>query len=295
MNVPTPTPTQAPCNIVNIAGRTVQLVTEGACEIAPNMVYLDGAYRGTVLGRVFEGEPALSWSFDHHAPGQERFSTSATCQQVLSALLLGADLSTQDIQVSSIDADSVLSLFMVLRPDVVKNHDFAALVREVAQVDANGPAAADPGVEPYKLFSWLRPDRGEAMSTELLLRKVESLVRAYEDKSIYDRAPAPKQDGTAITLTPAGDAIKLKVGKVSFGDVYETGAFGLLMGDKITIGKLPFAPVKPLTSLWPFLTDRFNIGKWGGADTIGGSPFAPTGNLPGQEALLNAIRDWLKN
>ena len=265
----------------------VTLVTEPFTEMAPNSVYLDGAYRG------FAHDPELnSYSFDHHGEGP-RFPLSAACLQTLQGIRLGADLRDKDVFVSSIDADSVLSTMLVLAPHLAVSTKFAELVREVSQVDAGGPAAADPHADGLDIFSWARPERGEELTSAVLMRLVELGFHKLSTGEIYDRSPQYAFECTAVVLNEDGSVKIRSKGECNFTTIYADGNFGFLHGDKITIGKLPFARVPSLATLWPFLTERFGIGAWGGADAIGGSPFKPEGELPGVSAVADGIAAWM--
>jgi hypothetical protein len=267
----------------------IQLLTDPVNEMENNTIYIDGAYRG------YAAKPETnSFSFDHHGEG-ERFPLSATCLQVLNALRLGLRQFLPDIEemrVSSIDADSILSTWLVLNPAAADDPQFANFVREVSQIDANGASAAD-NVEGLSIFGWARPERGVVPSTEILLSLVERVGKEYTEGTLYRRDKLHKFKGTAIGLSPKGEIVFSRDGENNFADIYKSAGFGFLLGDKITIGKLPFSKVPSLKSLWPFLSEQFQIGNWGGADTIGGSPFAPTGAIPSPEELSKAIKEWL--
>jgi len=272
----------------------ILLVTTPVAVMARATVYLDGAFRG------YAAAPEISsWSFDHHGEGA-RFPLMSSCLQLAVALRLGCPVkaTTHRVVVSSIDADSILSVLLLLRPELAADSGFADLLREVSEVDGNGPLAAIPGEPPLGVFSLLRPARGEEASTQTLLRLVEVADRAERDGSLYRRGTLYRHPGVGVGMSEKGvrTPIMSFEGRVSSQDVYghDSGpVISLLVGDKVTVSKLPFAAVPSFATLWPFLTERFQIGAWGGADSIGGSPFKPTGAMPEPLALVDAIRDWL--
>lgn len=113
-------------------------------DLPPNTIALDGA----VTGPAVDAE-RRRFSFDHHA-GCIRLVTSATCQQVLDALLLGLDPSDCAVLINDVDGDTVLAVWLLQHHALCR--DAQALVRlrrlvaGVGATDAHGPAypPADP-------------------------------------------------------------------------------------------------------------------------------------------------------
>jgi hypothetical protein len=114
-------------------------------DLPPDTIALDGAVQGPRVDAA-----ARRFSFDHHA-GCIRLVTSATCQQVLDAIVLGLDPSGMDVLLNDLDGDSVLSVWLL------ENHarwrtaealrSVRPLVACVAAIDAHGPAYPAPHAE----------------------------------------------------------------------------------------------------------------------------------------------------
>ena len=77
-------------------------------EMTSNTVYLDGVVRGPVIKNENR-----SYSFDHHAECVRAF-TLATCQQVALALKLGWDSRGLEVVCNDLDADTVVSVWLLL-------------------------------------------------------------------------------------------------------------------------------------------------------------------------------------
>ena len=106
-------------------------------ELPRRSIALDGAVAGPFL------DPERQrYSFDHHA-GCLRLVTSATCQQVLDAILMGLQPAGHLVFLNDLDADTVLSIWLIehahrwRRPAHRKL--VAPLVANVGAADAHGP------------------------------------------------------------------------------------------------------------------------------------------------------------
>lgn len=265
-----------------------------------NTLYLDGAVRGTVIDL-----PRRSFSFDHHGEGM-RFDRMCTSMQVVGAVLQGLPLDEiTQVVVSSVDADSVLATLSVLHPEVCQNLRFVRLVQDLNRVDAWGPAALVPG-EPLSGFHFvLRQGRGEELSTELLHSKVEKAWEMYNDGTLFEEGVERKLPGRAIALSPTGeilsDITRVEEGEgVSFEEIYAHSGFGVIFGfegpvergvTKVTIGKKPFVAVPDLSQFWAQMSSMEP--GWGGADSIGGSPFKK-GTKFTHDQVMEQLCGWLQ-
>jgi len=140
----------------------------------------------------------------------------------------------------------------------------------------------------------------EIESTELLIAKVTCANKMYLDKTLFVESVEQKTEGVAVALDVTGKIIERISGTVSFSDVYNYSSFGLLFfkqGDKlkVVVGKKPFVKVKSLKSLWTHLSslEKSSEDTWGGADSIGGSPFK-NGTCLSEEEVIQEIKCWLK-
>lgn len=280
----------------------VSLVTSPIAREAmeENTIYLDGAVRGTVIDL-----PRRSFSFDHHGEGM-RFDRMCAALQTVGAVLQGLPLGEiRQVVVSSVDADSVLATLAVLHPEVCQDLRFVRLIQDLNRVDAWGPAALVPG-EPIAGFHFmLHQGRGEELSTELLHSKVELAWSMYNDGSLFKEGVERKLPGRVIALSPSGEILSdiTRVGEdegVSFEEVYAHSGFGVIFGfegpvedgiTKVTIGKKPFVAVPDLSQFWNQMA-TLEPG-WGGADSIGGSPFKK-GTKFSHDEVLEQLRGWLQ-
>lgn len=106
--------------------------------LPPKSIALDGYVQGPAV------DADLSrYSFDHH-DGCLRMVTLATCQQVMTALHLGLDPMGHTIYVNDVDADTVLSVFLLENPDLVHDGFWQRVINVVGAVDSHGPAGLMP-------------------------------------------------------------------------------------------------------------------------------------------------------
>ncbi len=235
-------------------------------EMTSNTVYLDGVVRGPVIKNENR-----SYSFDHHAECVRAF-TLATCQQVALALKLGWDSRGLEVVCNDLDADTVVSVWLLLHPERAQVEQVRNLVEAVGFVDSHGPAI--PGHEVHPLHFALSPRRGVPQTDEMLdgfLALLDKWFETGEVTTTREDRPAP-----AFGLTPDGELKDL--GQVAdFRDVYGAGC-----------------PVGMVCVPGPEGTTAFTIGKtsdfvsydipaflarcnaiepgWGGGSTIGGAP-----------------------
>jgi len=117
-------------------------------QLAGWSVALDGVVQGP--GLDVDGH---RFSFDHHG-SCVRLVTSATCRQVMDAILLGFSPDRYTVYVNDVDADTVLAVALLaypewLEPDVSTAAPVRRLVEVVGGRDAHGPAY--PVAEPWLL------------------------------------------------------------------------------------------------------------------------------------------------
>ena len=267
-------------------------------EMEADSIYLDGAVRGTVIN-----VEKNCFSFDHHGEGT-RFDKTSTAYQVTMAANQGLDFDNMNIYVSSVDCDSVLATMVALNPSTYCNDpEFVQFIQNISRVDNGGFPSLLPGEATYLCFFSLEADsrKGEEETTELLMEKVRMAEKMFIDGSLYNVGEVVKEPGVALTLDHKGEMISSTCNSeegVSFEEVYTSGTWGVLVGKmkedgsrKVTVGKKPFAKVRDLNGLWAHL-NKFEDG-WGGADSIGGSPFQGGTKLPVPD-LLNHIQTWVQ-
>ncbi|MFH2062536.1 MAG: hypothetical protein ABIJ46_00070 [bacterium] len=134
-------------------------------ELPPNSVALDGYCQGPAVdatGRRF--------SFDHHA-GCLRMVTKATCEQVREAICLGLPIDGETVvYVNDIDADTVLSVWLLANPLRAWEKEVEDLVAQIGRTDAHGPIFAAHPLHREITAPWGKD--AEPQSTEMLERFV---------------------------------------------------------------------------------------------------------------------------
>ncbi len=103
-------------------------------ELPPKSIALDGYVQGPAIDAESE-----RFSFDHH-DGCIRLVTSATCRQVLDALLLGLNPEEYTIFVNDVDEDTILSVWLLENRDRINEERVRWLVDRESEVDAHGVA-----------------------------------------------------------------------------------------------------------------------------------------------------------
>lgn len=275
-------------------------------ELNPNSIALDGAVRGTHLDVTTN-----RWSFDHHAAEQHSISTRSTALQVLLALRAGLDVNNiENVLVSSIDADSVIATGLIMKPELINNHNIITLITlHLDTIDSMGPSGALSSSSLSLHFS-LKAGFKEELTTELLLEKVETFFSLVREERLFESSPDRKSPVTLISITPNGRNASFEEGEFGFADLYKTSNIGVLYSpERVTIGaKSSFVTSKNF--LTDGLFDRLNQAEikagaavnedgsisngWGGKDLVGGSPFKGV-TLLSAEQVANIVCDFLRN
>ncbi len=249
-------------------------------DMQPKTIYLDGSCRGfsirTDIGSV---------SFDHHT-GCNRSITYATCTQVLHALLQGMKVEQfEQIIIDDIDADTVMSVWLLQNPEQVSNPNVDKIVRQIGYVDAHFTNGFEMHpLHPHLTLAW------NAEKTEEILNEKLQLVTDY----ILNGAELPPVPNRQARN---GLAYGWKVGQTdgadietssNFQEMYDNGYDLVVMvqplekGNMVTIGKKNEFVMIDFDKLFAKLADLetdFCKGcqvveptkNWGGSSTIGGS------------------------
>lgn len=101
-------------------------------DLPEKSVALDGAVRGPKIDNKRK-----VYSFDHHE-NCIRHISAATCVQILDALLLGFNPSGFNVYINDVDADTLLSVYLLMNPKMAKNKFVQDIVRNVGIIDAHG-------------------------------------------------------------------------------------------------------------------------------------------------------------
>jgi hypothetical protein len=239
-------------------------------EMLPNTIYLDGSCRG------YHWKPEInSLSLDHHADCT-RMITDATCIQVWKHIKLGLDLSSfVQVIIDDIDADTVLSIFLLQNPEQVHLECIKKLVFDIGLVDAHGNSAFDV----HPLHVSINPFYKIARTMELLEECIEK-VHTYLHKGKCEEKPERK-----------GNFVGFKNGKetyvndTTFAKMYReypivVGYVPQEVGTLFTIGKKSdlvsldmIGLFKSLGEIEEKVTDAKELltKNWGGGSSIGGS------------------------
>lgn len=268
-------------------------------DLAPRTIALDGAVRGPALD-----PPRSCYSFDHH-DGCIRLATTATCQQVFDALLLGLDPSGHTVLLNDLDGDSVLAAWLLSRAPALADPDLRepcrALVANVAAVDAHGPAY--PAPRPDLFFGYNRHVVERLRASTLAGYPdgaLAALLEVFEAIDVWLLAGCPSEDATAPTGPPqtlsllerqtwvmvvadSGDV------RLPLRDMYAQGHHRIVVGVPMSSQTYRYTVAKrsdlvggfPLPRIFEALNHAEPLAKppktrgsrrWGGGSTIGGSP-----------------------
>lgn len=273
-------------------------------DLPHNSIALDGAVRGCHLDL-----DTNRWSFDHHDANQPSLSTRSTAAQTLAAITCGLDVSSiENVFVSSIDADSVISTAMILNPELADRTSIIELVLlHLDLLDSLGPAAAmDP--REMAFHSLLRAGWKEELTTQLLLQKVYLFLELVENNKLFDRAEPRREECFLVSISR--EEYSIGFGEYGFKDLYKHSNVGILFNEesgKVTLGaKSSFVTSKHFLNdgLFALLNDA-EVKKgapvdeqgvikdaWGGKDLVGGSPFgSPT--LLTIEEIITIFKEFL--
>ncbi len=267
----------------------------GLDELPAYSIALDGLVQGPRLDL-----DARRLSFDHHG-NCVRLVTSATCRQVLDALLLGLDPAPYTVYVNDVDADTALAVALLAHPGwVTPGAAHAprvwALVEAVGSRDAHGPAypVADPAL--LAEFAARVPlPRGHAPANdpvEALVTCVAAIAELVTDASAMNQASTtPARAGSNFTITHRGTGWVMATSDGDgFNPLYAAGHTRAVLWRR-----LPDSSVAYTIGRRSDLVDRFPVGPpggagtilgalatrepgWGGGTSVGGAPRHPDGS-----------------
>lgn len=259
-------------------------------ELPPNSIALDGAVRGPAMDPVNR-----TYSFDHHE-GCVRHSTSATCVQVMDAILLGLDPTGMNVYINDVDGDTVASLVLLMvRGGHILNR---GLIEAVGKVDAHGPAypvseevrplvdnfyngvleplnrrKRDKSYGTCDLFLLLEEILGNIINPPPLQEEVET--RSYEVTQSEKGYIIAQSDSFIFDLLYREGHTKC----IAYS-VQKDGSYGYTIGKKSEFVDFPVRKIlERLKEIEP---------GWGGGSTIGGAPRNSDGSrsrIPPEELM----------
>lgn len=269
-------------------------------SLTANTIALDGYVQGPAL------DPSnRRFSFDHHA-GCTRLVTKATCEQVREAIILGLPIDNETlVLVNDIDADTVLSAWLLLNPSRVWEDKVEQLVTRIGRTDAHGPIFAAHPLHREITAPWGKD--AEPQSMDMLQRFIDK-VTAYVDGELELKDSVRKDEGKGYGWS-ARTGWKMIETETGFDGFYKQGfVLGFLYQEApndtfmYTVAKAsdlvaaPMGPgsnVRPVTSVEQFEnTILGELGRqeqaknpeqslahtWGGSTSVGGSPRNPDGS-----------------
>jgi hypothetical protein len=270
--------------------------TQALDELPPKSIALDGYVRGPAIDTASQ-----RYSFDHH-DHCIRHVTSATCVQVLDALLVGFDPTGFHVYVNDVDADTVLSVYLLQQPARAQDLKTRTLVDAVGKIDAHGPAYPLPpeiaAVTDEYLEHVLAPERqlrrsgqyGKADLRELL---AECLQRTEEFLAGKLVPASPRKAAPYRILFSKDDMALLEGDREMMGLAYRDGWNKVVAMLPAKEGSHAFTVAKKSEFVdWdvPGVLAALSAVEpgWGGGSTVGGAPR----NADGTRSKLSAEKVW---
>lgn len=252
-------------------------------ESLPNKsIALDGA----VMGPKIDNQNK-KYSFDHHG-NCIRHSTSATCVQVLDAILLGFNPDGFNVYINDVDEDTVLATALLLKPEIVFIEHVQDIVRAMGLIDAHGNAyplkdnlRKEIDILMHKVMHGFYKSKTEKISTNDDLKKLffECIEQFYlmiegEYKNIDITLP---QVEYKIEPKTNSDWTMVHSHAHVFSEMYKQGYDKVVLWFEMRDGSISYTIGKksefidfPVKEILDNLND---VEKgWGGGSTIGGAP-----------------------
>lgn len=245
-----------------------------------NSIYLDGAYRSPFIDMNRK-----IVSFDHHE-GCIRAFTLATCQQVRNNLELGFPVHLFDrIIINDIDADTVLSTWLLCNPHRVNEPKVVEMTDRIGWVDANYMATRSPHPMHFAING--NPRDPNKNSVENLV-KFMGLIDQYL-AGTFEPKVTKYPDVRVLGVSAQGDVVFDKVAPmldayavapIVIGCVPGTeGTFGYVVGKASEWVQVDMFKVREICqSLEP---EGHSERAWGGGSTVGGAAFYDNGRRSG--------------
>ncbi len=265
-------------------------------SLPPKSIALDGYVAGPFIDTAQE-----RYSFDHHG-ACIRHVTSATCVQVLDAVLLGFNPEGFSVFINDVDADTILSVMLLREPKRAESPQVQLLVHAVGKIDAHGPTYPLPPeqedlVEEY-LEVVLEPERrlrreGAYSTCDLraLLDECIERTTAFIDAGFPRQERKPAQPYRVVISE--GDMALIEGDRAMMSLAYKDGWNKLIGMLPVRDGSRAFTIAKR-SEFTPFdvprvlraLADREP--GWGGGSTVGGAPR----NADGSRSRLTPQEVW---
>ncbi len=282
-------------NLIIERGKTVEL-----SSLPPWSLALDGYVQGPQLDNANH-----RYSFDHHR-GCIRLITTATCEQVRDAILLGLDPAKYTAYINDVDTDTALAVWELRNPGRLREPRVGHYITSAGLLDAHG--GGYPLVHERRQIEWIGEPETQAringvyekLSPEGLFALIDQIGDRFE-QLLRGLAPAEDElrrlevkasfqrlhEGTGWTLVQAVDP------HVLF-DLYEQGIERIVTCRPQSDGSFAYTVARRSD-----FVDHFDVPAilaalhaiepgWGGGSTIGGAPRNPDGSrsrLPPQRVF----------
>ena len=262
-------------------------------ELPDRHVALDGYVQGPAIDAA-----RRRYSFDHHA-GCIRHATLSTCEMTLDALRVGLDPSDLTICINDLDCDTVLAVWLLLRPAASASRRAARAICAAGRRDALGPAVPD-GLFPSLRWA-LAPMRTRAGELrELSVQEWREILSACLNRldgwlaagaprrSAQMRPPREVPSRFRMLFDLKGWCMVESSGGAAFDALYASGVrAGIVarpLGDgtwEYTVGKasefvdgfdVPAILAALRVAEATVAPGQAQARSWGGGTTIGGSP-----------------------
>lgn len=267
--------------------------TVAFAELPDHSVALDGYVQGPAIDAA-----RRRFSFDHHA-GCVRHATLSTCEMTLDALRVGLDPTDLRIYVNDLDADTVLAIWLLLRPAAGGSAAVGTAIRAAGRRDALGPACgfglvpalrwalAPMRTRTTELRSLTIPEWRDILGMCVERLDAWFLAGAPEDSAAMEAPEEPAPVSTV--LHDAGEWQLVEgAGVLGFVPLYEAGLRAAVVLRRLHDGTFEYAVGKAsefvdgfdVPAVLAALRDAELLANpeqdvdrnWGGGSTIGGSP-----------------------
>lgn len=285
-----------------------------------NSIALDGFCNGGPFLAVKAGK----YNFDHH-DGILRLAARATCGQVQVAINLGLLDNFQDkglikghIWVNEIDQDTALAIWLLLNPSHSAGAPLNALVNVEGNLDATaGSYPYYPNLSVMESIFWifqpydlLRTEgRLFNLSANEMLTLLQALMANIMQFVIGQGQKVGADMAYELIKSGTGWAMVKEIGRQARYGLYRDGinCYGITLGHnketgtyRYVIGKRSnlVAPEFDLEKLYDYLNQlegitQENPDRWGGSDSVGGSP-RNSGSKLNPNELFEAIQKFLQ-
>ncbi len=266
-------------------------------EVMPEWsIALDGYVQGPNRDEVDEKGKIKRHSFDHHDKVNRQI-TRASCQQVSDAILLGLEPQYYDFYINDVDGDTVLSVWLLRHPEMVKDRKIRMLVESVGGTDAHGPAyePLDPELNDIFYSAVMKPEKdlrenrtyAQVDLSSLLEQCLKNLDDFFDGKISYEK----KEDTRKFEVVKEGSGwVMVESNDFVFDLVYKAGHKRAVAMQNQPDGSIAYTvakksefvgnfPVGPMSKEGTILYELAQIEPgWGGGSTIGGAPRNPDGS-----------------